>query len=68
MVAREINRITERRQPLFLDGHLMGGGASTQAVRRHLKAGLPVAAQIKAARTLHDNLEYVKDLGAGHYG
>ena len=63
MAAREIGRITEQRQPLFLDGHLMGGGASSRAVRRHLKAGLPVAAQPRAARTLHDNLEYVQALG-----
>ena len=63
MVAREIERVTAQRQPLFLNGHLMGGGASSRAVRRHLKAGLPVAAQSNAARTLHDNLEYVKALG-----
>ncbi len=63
MVAREIDRITEQQLPLFIDGHLMGGGASSRAVRRHLKAGLTVAAQARAARTLHDNLEYVKALG-----
>jgi uncharacterized protein (DUF1786 family) len=63
MAAREIDRITEQRQSLFIEGLLMGGGASSQAVRRHLKAGLAAAAQAKAARTLHDNLEYVKALG-----
>jgi len=63
MVAREIERITEQQKPLFIDGLLMGGGASSKAVRRHLKAGYPVASQTKAARTLHDNLEYVQALG-----
>jgi uncharacterized protein (DUF1786 family) len=63
MVARQIARVTEEGRPLFLDGGLMGGGASSQAVRRHLKSGLPVAAQTGAARTLHDNLEYVKAMG-----
>lgn len=63
MVALEIARITAAQRPLFLAGALMGGGASSQAVRRHLKAGLPVAARPAAARTLHDNLDYVQALG-----
>ena len=63
MVARQIARVTDEGRPLFLGGGLMGGGASSQAVRRHLKAGLPVTACPAAARTLHDNLDYVQAMG-----
>jgi uncharacterized protein (DUF1786 family) len=63
MAARKIRQATREGRPLFLTGHLMGGGACSGAVEEHLKSGLPVFAQPRAARTINDNLEYVTRLG-----
>jgi uncharacterized protein (DUF1786 family) len=63
MVARRIAAATRRRLPVFLTGSLMGGGASSGAVRRHLKSGLQVYAQPGPAATLHDNPDYIRETG-----
>jgi uncharacterized protein (DUF1786 family) len=63
MVARRIAEATRRSLPVFLTGSLMGGGASSQAIRRHLKRGLKVYAEPRPAATLHDNPEYVREAG-----
>ncbi len=57
IIARRIEALTQAGRDIFLTGRLMGGGAVTQAVRRHLAAGLKVYAQPDPARTLHDDLE-----------
>jgi uncharacterized protein (DUF1786 family) len=63
MVARKIKRATREGKAVFLEGSLMGGGASSQAIRDHLKAGLPVYAQRKPAMTISDNLDTVVQSG-----
>jgi uncharacterized protein (DUF1786 family) len=63
VLARRIARLTAGGRPLFLAGRLMGGGAVTQAVRRHLAQGLPVSASPRAALTLNDSLEVVQQWG-----
>jgi uncharacterized protein (DUF1786 family) len=63
MIARKISQATRARKPVFLTGHLMGGGSSSQAVRDHLTAGLPVFAQSKAALTIRDDLDQVGQMG-----
>lgn len=63
MIARKINQATQDRKAIYLTGHLMGGGASSQAVRDHLKAGLPVYAQPQAALTIRDDLDQVAQMG-----
>lgn len=63
MVAREIASATARRRHIFLHGYLMGGGACTGALRRHLAEGLKAYATPEAAKTFHDNLDKVRDLG-----
>ena len=63
MIARKINQATRDRKAIFLTGPLMGGGSSTQAVRDHLTAGLPVYAQSKAALTIRDDLNQVAQMG-----
>lgn len=63
IVAARIRAITIRGNPLYLAGTLMGGGASSEAIRAHLAAGLPVSAHPDAARTLHNDLERVRALG-----
>jgi uncharacterized protein (DUF1786 family) len=63
ILARRIRRLTDQGRPLSLGGRLMGGGAVTQAVRRHLAQGLPVYATPEAALTLSDRLELVQQWG-----
>jgi uncharacterized protein (DUF1786 family) len=63
MVARKIKQATRDKKALFLTGSLMGGGASSQAVRDHLEAGLPVYAQPQAALTIRDDLDQVAHMG-----
>ena len=63
VVAGRIARVTNARQPLFLTGAVMGGGASSVAVEAHLRAGLAVFATEEAARTLHNDLDRVQALG-----
>ena len=63
MIARKINQATRDRKAVFLTGRLMGGGASSQAVRDHLKAGLAMYAQSQAALTIRDDLDQVAQMG-----
>lgn len=63
VVAREIERVTRLGRSLHLGGHLMGGGASTSAIERHLAAGLRVTANADAARTIHNRPERVREAG-----
>ncbi|MGQ9583775.1 MAG: DUF1786 domain-containing protein [Anaerolineae bacterium] len=63
LLAREIQRATQRREPVLLLGVTMGGGPSRAAVERHLAAGLPVYATPEAARTFDDDLEQVRAMG-----
>ncbi|ABN56239.1 MULTISPECIES: DUF1786 domain-containing protein [Methanoculleus] len=63
VAAAKIREATRAGRPVFLDGYLMGGGANTGAIRKHLAADLPVYATPKAALTLHDDPERVRALG-----
>lgn len=63
VIARQIREITVRREELFLTGSLMGGGASSSAVRKHLAAGCRVYANPEAAKTLDDDLHKVRATG-----
>jgi uncharacterized protein (DUF1786 family) len=63
MIAGKISQATWARKAVFLTGHLMGGGSSSQAIRDHLAAGLPVYAQSKAALTIRDDLDQVAQMG-----
>ncbi len=63
IVGGRIERARARKKDIFLAGPLMGGGASTAAVRWHLSAGLKVYATPSAAATINDNLERVIALG-----
>ncbi|MCK9307134.1 MAG: DUF1786 domain-containing protein [Methanoculleus sp.] len=63
IVAGKVQQATRAGRPIFLEGHLMGGGANTGAIRKHLAAGLPAYATPEAAATLHDDPERVRALG-----
>lgn len=63
IVAGRIRVLTAQRHDIYLTGALMGGGASSDAVGEHLKAGLRVYASPEAAKTFHDNPARVEALG-----
>lgn len=63
MLHRRIRMATRSREALFLDGVIMGGGPVSWAVEDHLKAGLPVFATPRAALTIHDDLDKVRETG-----
>jgi len=63
VLARRLRALTAQDRPIFLGGCLMGGGALTGAVRRHLERGLPLYASPQAALTLSDRLGEVQQWG-----
>lgn len=63
IIARRIGRATGSGRDIFLAGTTMGGGPSGKAVREHIRAGLKVYAEERAALTLHDNLGKVTQMG-----
>ncbi len=63
IMARRLARLTAQGKAVFLTGRLMGGGAVTQAVRRHLAQGLPVYAGPQAALSLSDRLAQAQEWG-----
>ncbi|MCC6674297.1 MAG: hypothetical protein IT339_03810, partial [Thermomicrobiales bacterium] len=60
IVGQRIRAVTAAGASLHLSGTVMGGGASSDAVRDHLAAGLPVSATPAAARTMHNDLGRVE--------
>jgi uncharacterized protein (DUF1786 family) len=63
IVGARVREATTAGLPIHLRGVLMGGGASTDAMKDHLAAGLPLSATADAARTIHNDLERVRALG-----
>lgn len=68
MLGDRVRRATEAGRPVFLNGNLMGGGPLAGAIKRHLAAGHSVYATELAAKTLHDNLDRVREMGVGIVG
>jgi uncharacterized protein (DUF1786 family) len=63
VIGQRIREATDARRPIHLTGVVMGGGASTEAISSHLATGLSVTATPAAARTLHNDLERVRQQG-----
>src|SRR2546430_13196334 len=63
IIGRRIESARRAGRPVFLHGNLMGGYHTTNAVWRHLEAGLAVYATERAARTIHDDLELLQRKG-----
>ncbi len=63
LAADRIAQATARGQAIYLSGTIMGGGKSSRAIKNHLKQGLPVYAALEAAKTIHDDLERVQEMG-----
>src|SRR5690606_10110438 len=63
VLARQVRAATQAGRPVFLHGNLMGGGPLVSAMKRHLQAGLPVSVTPRAALTIRDNLDQVRERG-----
>jgi len=63
IVARRIGDATRRGKDVHLVGYTMGGGACVRAIKNHINAGLKVYAEERAALTIADNLEKVRQMG-----
>ncbi|NOZ22160.1 MAG: DUF1786 domain-containing protein [Planctomycetes bacterium] len=63
IVAGRIRRATDARRDIFLTGNLMGGGACNHAIEEHIEADLRVYAEALPAKTIHDNLDRVREMG-----
>src|SRR5690349_17523143 len=63
VVGEQIRTATRRGQPAVLDGVTMGGGPCAWAATDHLKAGLPLAATLPAARTFDDDPDKIAAMG-----
>lgn len=63
MIHRRIKEATKRREAILLKGVIMGGGPSQWSAEAHVRAGLPVYATAKAARSFNDDLVAVEEMG-----
>ena len=63
VVGQRVRAATAAGRAIHLRGSLMGGGASSDAMKDHLAAGLPLSASEEAARTIHNDLAKVRALG-----
>ena len=63
IVGARVRAAAATGQAVHLSGVLMGGGASTDAVKEHLAARLTLSATEDAARTIHNDLARVRALG-----
>src|SRR3954463_10259802 len=62
-IGRRIESARRSGSAVFLHGNLMGGYHTTNAVWKHLEAGLAVYATERAARTVHDDIELLTRRG-----
>src|SRR5207248_821416 len=63
IIGRRIERARREGRAVFLHGNLMGGYHTTNAVWRHLDAGLAVYATERAAGTVHDDIDLLQRKG-----
>ena len=63
LIAQKIERATASGAPVIFIGETMGGGACTNALRRHLQAGFKAYATPEAAQSFNDDLEKVASWG-----
>src|SRR6185503_6459872 len=62
-IGKRIESARRAGKAVFLHGNLMGGYHTTNAVWRHLEAGLAVYATERAAGTVHDDVDLLRKRG-----
>lgn len=63
IIAQRIAKETGLKHDIVLVGETMGGGPCARAVIRHIEANLAVYATERAALTLNDDLDKIKEMG-----
>jgi uncharacterized protein (DUF1786 family) len=63
MLGARVREATAAGRPVFLTGSLMGGGPVKGALKKHIAAGLAVYSTPRAAKTIRDNLDRVREMG-----
>ena len=63
ILAQQVREATRAGQPIYLTGNIMGGGPIVSAMKRHLRASHPVYITPRAALTIRDNLDQVRERG-----
>jgi len=61
--ANKIEELTSRKENILIKGDIIGGGAVTSAIKRHLEKGLKVVMTEKVALTIRNNLDEVRSMG-----
>jgi len=61
--AAKVKEATKLYKDIFIKGDIIGGGAFSFALREHVKKGLQVIMTEKAAYTVRNDLDEVKELG-----
>jgi len=61
--ANKIEELTSRKQNILIKGDIIGGGAVSSAIKKHLEKGLKVVMTEKAALTIRNNLDEVRSMG-----
>lgn len=61
--ANKIEELTSRKQNILIKGDIIGGGAVTSAIRKHIEKSLKVVMTEKVALTIRNNLDEVRSMG-----
>lgn len=61
--AAKVKAATRQDRDLFVSGDTIGGGALSHALKQHVEAGFRVTMTEKAAFTVRNNLDQVRELG-----
>lgn len=61
--AKKVNKATIQKKNVFVKGSIIGGGALSYALKNHIKAGLRVFITRKAAYTIRNDLDQVREAG-----
>lgn len=61
--AEKVREVTRLSQDLFVKGDTIGGGALSSAFKKHVKGGLRLVMTKRAAYTIRNDLQEVRELG-----
>jgi len=61
--AERVKEATRRGKDVFVNGDIIGGGAFSSALKKHMRKGLSVWISENAAYTIRNNLDEVRETG-----